>query len=204
MEALREIGFAKACKFGLFTLALVVYRALLFPQLRTPFLRLLGASIGPGAIVHGPRFFNLYRTGLEGLRIGQSCFIGEDCLFDLADRIVLGDHATVSERVVILTHTNVGHRNHPLQPYLRSFSAPVYLDFGCFVGAHATILPGVRIGACSVVAAGAVVTEDVPAWHVVGGVPARVLKRVRPGEGEDPATLPEGRAGVVSLAGRQT
>ena len=203
MQALREIGFAKACRYGFFTLALVVYRALLFPQLRTPFLRLLGASIGSDAIVHGPRFFNLYRVGLEGLSIGQFCFVGEECLFDLADRITLRDHATVSERVTILTHTNVGYRNHPLQPYLPPVAAPVYLDYGCFVGANATILPGVRIGACSVVAAGAVVTEDVPPWHVVAGVPARVLRRVTPAD-DDSATLANVRPGVIPLARRQT
>ncbi|MFN7985357.1 MAG: acyltransferase [Vicinamibacterales bacterium] len=179
MQALREIGFGKACKYGFFELAMVVYRGLLFPQLRTPFLRLLGATIGSQSIVHGPRFFNLYRTGISGLTIGASCFVGDECLFDLAERITMADHATVSERVIILTHTNVGYRNHPLQPYLPSMSAPVHLDSGCFVGANATILPGVRIGACSIVAAGAVVTEDVPPWHVVGGVPARVLKSIK-------------------------
>lgn len=180
MQALREIGFARACKYGFFELAMVVYRGLLFPQLRTPFLRLLGATIGPASIVHGPRLFNLYRTGISGLTLGSHCFVGEECLFDLAERITMGDHATVSERVIILTHTNVGYRNHPLQPYLPSMSAAVHLDSGCFVGANATILPGVRIGACSIVAAGAVVTEDVPPWHVVGGVPARILKTIKP------------------------
>jgi len=184
LQALREIGFAKACKYGFFELAMVLYRGLLFPQLRTPFLRLLGATIGADSIVHGPRFFNLYRTGISGLTLGSFCFVGEECLFDLADRITLADHATVSERVIILTHTNVGYRTHPLQPYLPSIAAPVYLDSGCFVGANATILPGVRIGACSIVAAGAVVTEDVPPWHVVGGVPAKVVKVLQPQDDE--------------------
>lgn len=197
MQALREIGFAKACKYGFFELAMVVYRALLFPQLRTPFLRLLGATIGPDSIVHGPRFFNLYRTGISGLTLGSFCFVGEECLFDLAERITFGDHATVSERVIILTHTNVGYRTHPLQPYLPSMSAPVYLDSGCFVGANATILPGVRIGACSIVAAGAVVTEDVPPWHVVGGVPAKILKTLEPASDVAQAA---GEARTVNLA----
>lgn len=190
MQALKEIGFAKACKYGFFEVAMVVYRGLLFPQLRTPFLRLLGATIGAHTIVHGPRFFNLYRTGIAGLTLGANCFVGEECLFDLAERITMDDHATVSERVIILTHTNVGYRTHPLQPYLPSMSAPVHLESGCFVGANATILPGVRIGACSIVAAGAVVTEDVPPWHVVGGVPARILKMVK-SEQDDARTVAE-------------
>jgi acetyltransferase-like isoleucine patch superfamily enzyme len=54
---------------------------------------------------------------------------------------------------------------------------------GCFVGANATILPGVTIGDGAVVGAGAVVVVDVPPWHVVGGVPARVIKILVPSPG---------------------
>lgn len=184
MRALREIGFAKACRFGFFTLALVGYRALLFPQLRTPFLRLLGASIGPDAILHGPKFFNLYRTGLRGLTVGRCAFVGEECLLDLAEPITLGEHATLSERVIVLTHTNVGYRDHPLQPYVPAVAAAVRFGRGSFVGANATILPGVTIGEGAVVGAGAVVVVDVPPWHVVGGVPARVIKTLVPPPGD--------------------
>lgn len=180
MQAFREVGFAKAFKFGICTLALVPYRWMLFPQLRTPYLRLLGARIGEGAIIHDVRFFNAYRMGFRGLEIGQNCFIGDECLLDLADQIVMADHVTLSERVTILTHTNVGYRNHPLQAYFPAMSAPVRLESGCFVGVNATILPGITIGEGGFVAAGAVVTKDVPSWHVVGGVPARVLKRFPP------------------------
>jgi acetyltransferase-like isoleucine patch superfamily enzyme len=180
LRAFREVGFKKACKFGFYTLALVPYRWMLFPQLQALYLRLLGVRIGRHTILHGLRFFNVYRTGLPGLEIGRYCYIGEGCLFDLADRIVMEDHATLAERVTILTHTNVGYRDHPLQPYVPAMSAHVHLGLGCFVGVNATILPGVTVGAGSLVAAGAVVTKDVPAWHVVGGVPARVLKSFPP------------------------
>lgn len=179
MQALREVGFGKAFRFGLYTLALVPYRWTLFPQVRALYLRLLGARIGAGTIIHDVRFFNTYRTGFRGLEIGRYCFLGEECLLDLADRIIMADHVTLAERVTVLTHTNVGYRDHPLQSYLPSMSAPVRLERGCFVGVNATILPGVTVGEGGVVAAGAVVTEDVPPWHVVGGVPARVLKPLR-------------------------
>lgn len=179
MRALRQVGFGKACKFGLYTLALVPYRWTLFPQIRSLYLRLLGARIGAGTIIHDVRFFNTYRTGFRGLQIGQNCFIGEECLLDLAERIVMEDHVTLAERVTILTHTNVGYADHPLQPYIPPMAAPVHLRRGCFVGVNATLLPRVTVGEGGVVAAGAVVTEDVPPWHIVGGVPARVLKRLR-------------------------
>lgn len=179
MRALGEVGFAKAFRFGLYTLALVPFRWALFPPLRALYLRALGARVGTGAIVHDVRFFNTYRVGFGGLAIGDHCFIGDECLLDLADCIVMAEHVTLAERVTILTHTNVGYRDHPLQPYMPPFSAPVRLERGCFVGVNATILPGVTVGGCSVVAAGAVVTHDVPPWQVVGGVPARVIRAVR-------------------------
>lgn len=176
MKSLDEIGLAKAARFGFFTLAMVPYRFALFPQLRGPWLRLLGARIGPGTIVHDVRFFNLYRSGLRGLEIGRECFLGDECLLDLAEGICLEDQVTLAERVLVLTHTNVGYRDHPLQRQFPSVAAPVRVGRGAFVGASVTILPGVRVGSGAFVAAGSVVTEDVPPATLVGGVPARRLR----------------------------
>jgi hypothetical protein len=85
VKALGEIGWARAARFGFFTLAMVPYRLALFPQLRAPWLRLLGARIGRRTILHDVRFFNLYRRGLPGLEIGDECFVGDECLLDLAE-----------------------------------------------------------------------------------------------------------------------
>ena len=177
MSALAEIGLRKALRFGLRTLAMVPYRACLFPQLRAPYLRALGARIGPRAILHDVRFFNLYRRGLPGLSIGEACFVGDECLFDLAEGITLEPAVTLAERVVVLTHMNVGYRDHPLQAHFPALAREVRVLRGSFVGASVTILPGISIGPESFVAAGSVVTEDVPARMLVGGVPARVLRQ---------------------------
>jgi acetyltransferase-like isoleucine patch superfamily enzyme len=176
MKALGQIGWRKAFRFGWFTLALVPYRLLLFPQLRAPWLRLLGARIGRGAILHDVRFFNLYRGGLSALSMGSECFVGDECLLDLAASVVLEDQVTLAERVLVLTHTNVGFSDHPLQRHFPPMEAPVVFESGCFVGASVTILPGVRIGRGAFVAAGSVVTADVPPGTVAAGVPARVLR----------------------------
>ena len=85
---------------------------------------------------------------------------------------------TLAERVTILTHTNVGYKDHPLQKYFPSIAKPVFLDYGSFVGANVTILPGVTIGKCAFVATGSVVTEDVSEYSLVAGVPARVIRKV--------------------------
>ena len=176
MKALAEIGFGRAVRFGLMTLAMIPYRLALVPQLRSPWLRLLGARIGPGAILHDVRFFNLYRRGLGGLSIGGECFLGDECLIDLAEAVTLEDQVTLAERVLVLTHTNVGYRDHPLQRHFPAMTAPVVVEAGSFVGAGVTLLPGVRVGRGSFVAAGSVVTGDVPPATLVAGVPARAVR----------------------------
>jgi acetyltransferase-like isoleucine patch superfamily enzyme len=178
LKALAEIGWSKALRFGLFTAAMLPYRLLLVPQLRAPWLRLLGARIGRGTILHDVRFFNLYRRGLRGLEIAEDCFVGDECLLDLAEGIRLERQVTLAERVLVLTHTNVGYHDHPLQAHFPAAAAPVVIERGSFVGANATLLPGIRIGALSFVAAGSVVTADVPAGTLVAGVPARPLRKV--------------------------
>jgi acetyltransferase-like isoleucine patch superfamily enzyme len=176
VKALAEIGWARALRFGFFTAAMIPYRLLLVPQLRAPWLRLLGARVGRGSIVHDVRFFNLYRRGLGGLEIGDECFLGDECLLDLAEGIRLERQVTLAERVVILTHMNVGYHDHPLQARFPAQAAPVVIERGSFIGVNATLLPGTRIGAGSFVAAGSVVTADVPPATLVAGVPARAVR----------------------------
>lgn len=176
MKAFQEIGFRRVLRFGTYTIAMAFMKWLLFPQLRTPYLKLLGAKIGAGTIIHDIRFFNHYRGGFSAFQTGKECFIGHDCLLDLADQIILEDQVTLAERVTVLTHTNVGYSNHPLQEHFPSFTRPVIFRQGSFVGASVTILPGVEIGSQAFVAAGAVVTKDVPQHTIVAGVPAQVVR----------------------------
>lgn len=176
MKALDEIGWARAMRFAFFSVALLPYRLALFPPLRTAWLRLLGAKIGARVVLHDVRFFNLYRRGIRGLTVGNDCFLGGECLLDLAEDICLEDQVTLAERVLILTHTNVGYRDHPLQRHFPPIAAPVSIGRGSFIGANVTVLPGVRIGEGSFVAAGSVVTADVPAHTLVAGIPAKALR----------------------------
>ena len=178
MKALDEIGWARAFRFGFFTLAMVPYRLALVPQLRAPWLRLLGARIGRRTVLHDVRFFNLYRRGLAGLDIGEECFLGDECLVDLAEGVRLERQVTLAERVLILTHTNVGYHDHPLQAGFPAMAAPVVIERGSFLGANVTVLPGVRVGEQSFVAAGSVVTADVPPRTLVAGVPARPVRTI--------------------------
>ena len=157
---------------------MVPYRLALVPQLRAPWLRLLGARIGRRTVLHDVRFFNLYRRGLAGLDIGEECFLGDECLLDLAEGVRLERQVTLAERVLILTHTNVGYHDHPLQAGFPAMAAPVVIERGSFLGANVTVLPGIRVGEQSFVAAGSVVTADVPPRTLVAGVPARPVRTI--------------------------
>jgi acetyltransferase-like isoleucine patch superfamily enzyme len=178
VKALAEIGWGRAARFGFYTLAMVPYRLALFPQLRAPWLRLLGARIGRRTVLHDVRFFNLYRRGLAGLEIADECFVGDECLLDLAEGIRLERQVTLAERVLVLTHLNVGYSDHPLQDRFPAMTAPVVVEQGAFLGANVTVLAGVRIGSCSFVAAGSVVTADVPPRTLVAGAPARAVRAI--------------------------
>lgn len=176
MKPLKEIGIEKAAKFIIGSTLMLIFKLIIFPQLRAIFLKLLGAKIGKNVIIHNISFFNYYRLGFKGLQIGNNCFIGDEGLIDLADAVILSDDVTIAERVTILTHMNVGYKDHPLQKHFPAFNKPVIIENGCFVGANVTILPGITIEKCSFIAAGSVVLEDVAPNTLVGGVPAKYIK----------------------------
>jgi acetyltransferase-like isoleucine patch superfamily enzyme len=173
--ALREIGPARALRYAALELAMVVHAALLLAPLRAGWLRLLGARIAGGALLMDVRFSNLDRTGLAGLTVGARCYLGRGVRLDLADRVELLPDTTLADGCVVLTHLNVGYREHPLQAAFPSMHAPARLGPGAFVGAGALILPGCRVGARAFVAAGSVVTATVPDGAIVAGNPARVV-----------------------------
>lgn len=178
MKAYEEIGLIKTLRYLTAVPLHAIFRLAGYSPIRVGLLRLYGARVGRDAVIHAVRFFNLYRKGFGGLTIGDGSFLGDECLLDLAESITLGKQATLAERVTVLTHLNVGYRDHPLQGAFPSHAKPVRFDDGCFVGTNATILPGVTIGREAFVAAGAVVTKDVPPRTLVGGVPAKVIRPI--------------------------
>ena len=184
MKALKEIGFKKTVRFVIFSFLQVFYHRavnhfLFFPPFRKLFLQVVGAKVGKGSIIMDVKFFNWHYQGPPGLTIGKECFIGDDTLIDLYDRVILEDQVTIAQRVTVLTHLNVGYQNHPLQKYFPKLSKPVVVKKGSVVAAAATILPGITIGEESFVAAGSVVTHDVPPRSLVAGVPARVIRKIK-------------------------
>jgi maltose O-acetyltransferase len=138
-----------------------------------------GATVGDDPDLHAPLTIHNAHGGYHNLRIGDGCHLGQGVFLDLMDQIEMGDRVTVSMGVMILTHTDVG-RSPLRQGALPPTRAPVTIESGAYLGARAILLQGVTVGTCAVVAAGAVVVDDVPAGAVVAGVPARPIKSTRP------------------------
>lgn len=136
-------------------------------------LRNYGADVGVDVVVHGPLVLHNASSDYSNLAIGDHAHIGRLATLDLAGRITVATHATVSMGVTLLTHTDVGAS--PLSEWLPREVADTVIGEASYIGANATILPGCEIGGRAVVAAGAVVTKSVPAGATVGGVPARPL-----------------------------
>ena len=175
MKAVGEIGVGRALRFLWVSVLLSVFRRLWLPPCRVLFLRLCGASVGAQTIVHHISLVNVDRGGFAALRIGQNCFVGDEVLFDLAAPVVLEAHVTLAARAMVLTHLNVGYKDHPLQSRFPPQTAGVTIRRGAFVGAGATILAGVTIGPEAFVAAASLVNRDVAPGETVGGVPIRAL-----------------------------
>lgn len=118
-----------------------------------------------------PPFYTDYG---QNITVGKNVFINTGCRFQDQGGIVLGDGALIGHNVVLATlnHDEDPAKRHILHP------GPVVLGKNVWIGANGTVVPGVTIGHGAIVAAGAVVTKDVPPNVVVGGVPARVLKRI--------------------------
>ena len=171
----KEISLEKAGRFFFFSIIQTILHWSL-PPVRVWLLRLLGATVGKDCVVLDCSFSNAYHYGFRKLTIGDRCFIGDEVMIDLRGGVVMEDWVTVSNRVNLVTHMNVGYQGHPLQKTYPTKESPITLQRGCFIGTAATILSGVSVGRESVVGAGAVVTHSVLNNRVVVGVPA---KRVR-------------------------
>jgi len=177
MKALREISLSAALKYVVYSIWLKLFGIFAFiSPLRVFFLRFFGANIGKNCVIENVSFFNCYRKGFKSLKIGNSCFMGDFTLFDLADAITLQDHVTLAERVTLITHMNVGFKDHPLQGKFKRSQGSILIKSGSFIGASVIILQGITIGKNAFIAAGSVVTEDVEDNALYAGVPAKKVR----------------------------
>lgn len=145
-----------------------------FPRaLRARALSRLGHEVASTAIINA----HVTLAGKSTLGIGDRSFVNEGTYFDLTDAVSIGADCSVGHQALFLTasHSIAGSDRRA-----GSFAiAPIVVEDGAWIGARVTILPGVKIGSGCVVAAGAVVTQSLPADGLYAGIPAR-LKRPLP------------------------
>ena len=142
------------------------------------------ASVWPGCVL---------RADINSIELGENSNIQDGTMVHLADDagVKIGKNTTIGHGAIIHACTIgdgclIGHQvviatlNHDPSPETRASMTPKKVTLGknVWVGSHATILPGVNVGDGSIIAAGAVVTKDVPPGCVAAGVPARVIKRL--------------------------
>lgn len=125
-------------------------------------------NIGEGSRVMSPL------TVVRGnrVKIGRNVVVMNNSLFMAAGGITIEDDVMVAANVQLISN------NHDLYDHQILTCKPVRLKRNCWIGAGATILPGITVGENAVVAAGAVVTKNVEDNTVVGGNPAKVIKRI--------------------------
>jgi maltose O-acetyltransferase len=121
----------------------------------------------------------------ERITLGDGVVIGVNASIGAHSPVVIGNHVRISRGVMIET---AGLDFSTAAPPYAHRSRPIRIGDGVWIGARALVLGGVQIGEYSVVAAGAVVTKNVPAYAIVGGSPARLIGMLRPAN--DPSGTP--------------
>ncbi len=151
-------------------------RVKIFNVTRYALLRLAGMQIKGQCTIFGPLTVRP-AGGARNILIGRKTFLNAEISFGCPnEKIIIGDNVQIGPRVLFETV------NHEIAytPGMkrRTQSQPIHIADGAWIGAGAIILPGITIGEGAVVAAGAVVTQDVPSRTVVGGVPAKFIKKI--------------------------
>lgn len=119
-------------------------------------------------------FVPFYTNFGKHISIGKNVFINHDCTFLDLGGIIIEDDVLIGPKVAIVTE------NHPIDPSNRKSLdlKAIHIKRNVWIGAAATILPGVTIGENAIVAAGAVVNKNVPDNVIVAGVPAKIVKKI--------------------------
>jgi len=140
-----------------------------------PILKRNGSTIGFDCDIEAPLIFHNC-IDFSNLVIGSNCHIGKNCFFDLRGKVILEDNVVISMQTTFITHQDLNKSE--LRKIYPASTGDIKVKHNCYIGVNATLLKDVVINEFSVVAAGSVVTKNVPSYSVVGGTPAKMIKRV--------------------------
>lgn len=139
-------------------------------EIRKLFSELIGKPVDDSFGMFPP----FYTDCGKNIHVGKNVFINCCCHFQDQGGIYIGDNVLFGSHAVLAT---INHGQNPAERG-DNFPKPIHIGNKVWIGAHATILPGVTIGDNAIVAAGAVVTHNIPSNAVVGGVPAKIIKYI--------------------------
>jgi acetyltransferase-like isoleucine patch superfamily enzyme len=143
-------------------------------QIRALFSQLIGRKVDESFLLIPP----FYTAGGDEIRVGRNVFVNQNCTFYDLGGLDIADDVMIGPNVSIIT---AGHPLEPSQRRAATIGTPIVIERNVWIAAGATIIGGLTVGENSVVAAGSVVTRDVPPNTLVGGNPARVIRSI----GED-------------------
>jgi len=175
----------------------------LIPQLSGNYLRTLiwrsaGLAVGERARILGPLHITGHARWREQVTLGKGTLLTGPVHLDLGARIDIGDAVYLGHDVTLLT---VSHEfGGTEQRCGRAKALPIHIGDGAWLASRVTVLPGVSIGHGAVVAAGAVVTRDVPPNTLVAGVPARIVRSFESDAAPDSACLLRAQAKAETSA----
>ena len=156
-----------------------------FSRTRTALLRRAGLQIGKSSLIQGPVRITGVGNPCESISIGNFTLISGSLHIDIGAPVQIGSRVRIGHDVSLLT---VDHRVGPeeMRSGDRKFGA-IEIGDGAWLASRVVVLPGISIGAGAIVAAGSVVTRDVPPNTLVVGVPARVVRNLsRHGDSSPP------------------
>lgn len=141
-------------------------------------LRLYGAKIGKNVIIKSP--FMIHNADeknriYSNLNIGDNCFVGRDCIFDLKGEILLQSNVTISHRAVLNTHMDIGNSNYLNKRYFPKIGNILIKD-GTYIGSNVTILHSTKIGSNSIIGASSLVNKNIKDNIIAFGIPCKEKK----------------------------
>lgn len=139
-------------------------------EVRNLFSKLIGKTVDDTFSMFPP----FYTDCGKNIIVGKNVFINSGCRFQDQGGITIGDRSLIGHNVVLCT------LNHDFNPDKRATTipSPIIIGKNVWIGANVTVVPGITIGDNAIIAAGAVVTKDVQADTIVGGVPAKTIKSI--------------------------